>query len=67
MTTTLTKHKVTGEASNRKLIMEPCPKCQVNTAFQFTADTNYYIYCLNCGYIKNIHNRPVIPTGDGNK
>jgi len=67
MTTTLTKLKAISEASNRKLIMELCPKCQVNTAFQFNADTNYYIYCLNCGYIKNISNRPVTPTGNGNE
>jgi len=43
--------------SNRKLIMEPCPKCHGSTAFEFESDASYSISCLNCGYVKNLDRR----------
>ena len=67
MTAAVIAPKVSKELSSRKLVMEPCPRCQVNTAFQFSTGANYYIYCLNCGYIKNIHSRADTLTGNGNE
>jgi len=67
MTIAVIAPKVTKEVPSRKLVMEPCPQCRVNTAFQFSADTSYYIYCLNCGYIKNLHSQAGTLTDDGNK
>ena len=61
MASTIITPKVTKGISNRKLVMEQCPKCQGSTAFEFDSDTSYYISCLNCGYVKNIQGRFLQP------
>ena len=38
--------------SSRKLVMEYCPKCHLNTAFEFNSDSSDSKSCLDCGHVK---------------
>ena len=54
MTSQVVTPSAVKRISSRKLIMEPCPQCNVSTAFEFDSDSSYSISCLNCGYVKNL-------------
>ena len=54
MASTAIKFNVTEEMASRRLIMEHCPSCEGNTAFEFDSATGYGIHCLNCGFTADV-------------
>ena len=50
MASAATKSNKTKATDSRRLIMEHCPRCKGNTAFEFDSATGYGIHCLNCGF-----------------
>ena len=48
------------EISQRQLIMDYCPDCRENTAFEFKPNSSCYALCLNCGCKKEIRQTALV-------
>ena len=54
MVSTAIKSNVNEGIESRRFIMEHCPECKGNTAFEFDSATSYGVHCLNCGFTANV-------------
>jgi len=54
MASTAIKSNVNEGIGCRRFIMEHCPRCKGNTAFEFDSAAGYGIHCLNCGYTADV-------------
>ena len=61
MAPTAIEAKANAGTASRRLIMEHCPRCKGNTAFEFDSATGYGIHCLNCGFTADAERRLAPP------